>query len=301
MSSVAHSLRRIVSRGRTAPAVAASVADEPAPRAPAATAVPVDIAPNDPIIAYFQSAARRGRHRRRSSSSRPRSLALRAAGREDRGAARDPGRADRAAQPRFAALRPGVLGRRPPAAREPRGSGRAGRPRRPARARAGGRDPQPRAPRAGAAGRPADPAALPAAHGARPPGLGRGRRLPARRARSAATSTTSSTLADGQVGIVIGDVTDKGVPAALVMAATRSRAARRGPAADRPGRGAGARERAPRARTSRENMFVTCLYGVLEPRHGPAACSRTPATTCPASRRRQPRRRAAGHAGCRSA
>ena len=57
MSSVAHSLRRIVSRGRTAPAVAASVGDEPAPRAPAATAVPVDIAPNDPIIPFFQSAA----------------------------------------------------------------------------------------------------------------------------------------------------------------------------------------------------------------------------------------------------
>ena len=29
-------------------------------------------------------------------------------------------------------------------------------------------------------------------------------------------------LPDGRVGVVIGDVTDKGVPAAMVMAATRS-------------------------------------------------------------------------------
>ena len=29
-------------------------------------------------------------------------------------------------------------------------------------------------------------------------------------------------LADGRFGIVVGDVTDKGVPAALVMAATRA-------------------------------------------------------------------------------
>jgi serine phosphatase RsbU (regulator of sigma subunit)/anti-sigma regulatory factor (Ser/Thr protein kinase) len=57
MSSVAHSLRRIVSRGRTAPAVAASVSERPAVRAPAPSAVPVDIAPNDPIIPFFQSAA----------------------------------------------------------------------------------------------------------------------------------------------------------------------------------------------------------------------------------------------------
>ncbi len=57
MSSVAHSLRRIVSRGRTHPAVAASVGEQPAPQAPAPSAVPVDIAPNDPIIPFFQSAA----------------------------------------------------------------------------------------------------------------------------------------------------------------------------------------------------------------------------------------------------
>ena len=74
-------------------------------------------------------------------------------------------------------------------------------------------------------------------------------------------------LPDGHLGLVIGDVTDKGVPAALVMAATRSilRAA------------------APRLISPNEvlqrvndllcpdmppNMFVTCLYGVLDPRTG---------------------------------
>jgi serine phosphatase RsbU (regulator of sigma subunit)/anti-sigma regulatory factor (Ser/Thr protein kinase) len=57
MSSVAHSLRRIVSRGRTAPAVAASVGEGPAARAPSSNPMPVDIAPNDPIIPFFQGAA----------------------------------------------------------------------------------------------------------------------------------------------------------------------------------------------------------------------------------------------------
>jgi serine phosphatase RsbU (regulator of sigma subunit) len=57
MSSVAHNLRRIVSRGRTAPAVAASVAEPVGVSAHAASPAPVDIAPNDPIIPYFQSAA----------------------------------------------------------------------------------------------------------------------------------------------------------------------------------------------------------------------------------------------------
>ena len=57
MSLVAHSLRRIVSRGRTAPAVAASVGEPERVSAPAAVPAPIDIAPNDPIIPYFQSAA----------------------------------------------------------------------------------------------------------------------------------------------------------------------------------------------------------------------------------------------------
>ncbi|MEO9176484.1 MAG: SpoIIE family protein phosphatase, partial [Gaiellales bacterium] len=74
-------------------------------------------------------------------------------------------------------------------------------------------------------------------------------------------------LEDGTVGLVIGDVTDKGVPAALVMAATRSVL-----------RAAAQRLVSPGEVLERvneqlcpdipENMFVTCLYGVLEPETG---------------------------------
>ncbi|RZT16813.1 serine phosphatase RsbU (regulator of sigma subunit) [Kribbella sp. VKM Ac-2569] len=74
-------------------------------------------------------------------------------------------------------------------------------------------------------------------------------------------------LTDGQVGFVIGDVTDKGVPAALVMAATRSVL-----------RASAQRLIEPGAVLERVNehlcpdmpakMFVTCLYGVLDPDTG---------------------------------
>ena len=74
-------------------------------------------------------------------------------------------------------------------------------------------------------------------------------------------------LPDDQVGFVVGDVTDKGVPAALVMAATRSVL-----------RASAQRLVTPREVLERVNehfcpdmpakMFVTCLYGVLEPATG---------------------------------
>ncbi|MDQ3484168.1 MAG: SpoIIE family protein phosphatase [Actinomycetota bacterium] len=74
-------------------------------------------------------------------------------------------------------------------------------------------------------------------------------------------------LPDGQVGFVIGDVTDKGVPAALVMAATRSVL-----------RASAQRLIDPAVVLERVNehlcpdmpakMFVTCLYGVLQPETG---------------------------------
>ncbi|TDO48413.1 serine phosphatase RsbU (regulator of sigma subunit) [Kribbella sp. VKM Ac-2527] len=74
-------------------------------------------------------------------------------------------------------------------------------------------------------------------------------------------------LAGGQVGFVIGDVTDKGVPAALVMAATRSVL-----------RASAQRLVDPGEVLERVNehlcpdmpakMFVTCLYGVLDPATG---------------------------------
>jgi serine phosphatase RsbU (regulator of sigma subunit)/anti-sigma regulatory factor (Ser/Thr protein kinase) len=74
-------------------------------------------------------------------------------------------------------------------------------------------------------------------------------------------------LPDGRIGIVVGDVTDKGVPAALIMARTQSVL-----------RGEAPRLVEPSAVLRRVNeilvdempvrMFVTCLYGVLEPDTG---------------------------------
>jgi serine phosphatase RsbU (regulator of sigma subunit)/anti-sigma regulatory factor (Ser/Thr protein kinase) len=74
-------------------------------------------------------------------------------------------------------------------------------------------------------------------------------------------------LPDGRVGIVAGDVTDKGVPAALVMATTRSIL-----------RGEATHTASPGEVLRRVNdllvpdipaqMFVTCLYGILDPASG---------------------------------
>jgi hypothetical protein len=74
-------------------------------------------------------------------------------------------------------------------------------------------------------------------------------------------------LPDGRLGVVVGDVTDKGVPAALVMASTRAVL-----------RASAQRLVEPRQVLARvndqlvpdmpPNMFVTCLYGVLDPRTG---------------------------------
>jgi len=71
-------------------------------------------------------------------------------------------------------------------------------------------------------------------------------------------------LPDGKIGIVVGDVTGHGVPAALVMATTRSLIR-----SDAP------RQTSPSAVLERandfldadipESMFVTCLYAVLDP------------------------------------
>jgi serine phosphatase RsbU (regulator of sigma subunit) len=74
-------------------------------------------------------------------------------------------------------------------------------------------------------------------------------------------------LEDGRMGLVVGDVTDKGVPAALVMATTRTML-----------RAAAQRLFSPGEVLQRvndvlvadipPNMFVTCLYAVLEPESG---------------------------------
>lgn len=75
-------------------------------------------------------------------------------------------------------------------------------------------------------------------------------------------------FSDGRLGIVIGDVTDKGVPAALVMATTRSilrTAAQEGQAT--PG-DVLARANDLLFPDIPPRMFVTCLYGILNPHTG---------------------------------
>ena len=72
---------------------------------------------------------------------------------------------------------------------------------------------------------------------------------------------------DGRIGLVVGDVTDKGVPAALVMATTRTML-----------RAAAERLESPGSVLERVNdllvedippkMFVTCLYALLDPKTG---------------------------------
>ena len=70
-------------------------------------------------------------------------------------------------------------------------------------------------------------------------------------------------LPDGRVGFVIGDVTDKGVPAALVMSATRSVLRASAQRIIEPGQ---VLERVNEHLypDMPEKMFVTCLYGVLD-------------------------------------
>lgn len=74
-------------------------------------------------------------------------------------------------------------------------------------------------------------------------------------------------FADGRIGFVIGDVTDKGVPAALVMATTRTLLRATAEQLVSPG--------AVLERTNNllveeipPKMFVTCLYALLEPASG---------------------------------
>jgi len=75
------------------------------------------------------------------------------------------------------------------------------------------------------------------------------------------------TFADGRLGLVIGDVTDKGVPAALVMATTRSMLRAAALASDSPGDVLARVNNLLYADTP-ERMFVTCFYAILEPTSG---------------------------------
>jgi serine phosphatase RsbU (regulator of sigma subunit)/anti-sigma regulatory factor (Ser/Thr protein kinase) len=74
-------------------------------------------------------------------------------------------------------------------------------------------------------------------------------------------------LEGGRLGLVIGDVTDKGVPAALVMAATRGVLRAWAQRIDSPSEVLqGVNDLLTPDIPA--NMFVTCLYGVLEPASG---------------------------------
>jgi serine phosphatase RsbU (regulator of sigma subunit)/anti-sigma regulatory factor (Ser/Thr protein kinase) len=74
-------------------------------------------------------------------------------------------------------------------------------------------------------------------------------------------------LGEGRIGVVVGDVTDKGVPAALVMARTHSILRAEAPRLVEPGRVL-ARANELLVPEMPARMFVTCLYGVLEPATG---------------------------------
>src|SRR5215212_2340457 len=71
-------------------------------------------------------------------------------------------------------------------------------------------------------------------------------------------------LEDGRLGLVVGDVTDKGVPAALVMATTRTMLRASAQRLFSPGE---VLRRANDALVSDipPNMFITCLYAILDP------------------------------------
>jgi len=72
---------------------------------------------------------------------------------------------------------------------------------------------------------------------------------------------------DGRLGLVIGDVTDKGMAAALVMASTRSMLRAAAQATDSPGEVL-ARVNDLLYADIPEKMFVTCFYAILDPASG---------------------------------
>lgn len=74
-------------------------------------------------------------------------------------------------------------------------------------------------------------------------------------------------LSEGRIGLVIADVTDKGVPAALVMASTRSLLRSSAQRLGSPGEVL-ARTNDQMVPDMPPNMFVTCFFGVLDPGTG---------------------------------
>src|SRR5215212_965465 len=74
-------------------------------------------------------------------------------------------------------------------------------------------------------------------------------------------------LPNGRLGIVVGDATGKGVPAALVMASARSMLLALAQAANSPG-DVLRRVNDALATDIPPNMFVTCFYCILDPKSG---------------------------------
>jgi len=74
-------------------------------------------------------------------------------------------------------------------------------------------------------------------------------------------------LEDGRLGLVVGDATGKGVPAALVMSTTCGMLRAVAQSSESPGE---VLERVNEALSTRipASMFVTCFYGVLDPKNG---------------------------------
>jgi steroid delta-isomerase-like uncharacterized protein len=74
-------------------------------------------------------------------------------------------------------------------------------------------------------------------------------------------------LEDGRLGLVVGDATGHGVPAALVMASARSMLRAVAQTSDSPG-DVLRRVNDPLATDIPPNMFVTCFYAILDPESG---------------------------------
>jgi serine phosphatase RsbU (regulator of sigma subunit) len=74
-------------------------------------------------------------------------------------------------------------------------------------------------------------------------------------------------LPSGRVGIVVGDATGKGVPAALVMASTRSMLRALAQTSESPG-DVLRRVNDPLVTDIPPNMFVTCFYAIFDPKSG---------------------------------
>ena len=74
-------------------------------------------------------------------------------------------------------------------------------------------------------------------------------------------------LDDGRLGLVVGDATGRGVPAALVMASARSMLRAVAQASESPGKVL-ARINDPLVSDIPPNMFVTCFYAILDPSSG---------------------------------